>query len=94
MSRNTRQKLTMQQSAIVFTACAGLLTATIVSGESNQEALDEAKQESPHQQEIMKDPRREAMEEAERESPHQRELQELSGDPGEEALEEDKRERP
>ena len=84
----------LQRATILVVTCAGLLTATLATGESYQEALDEAERESPQQHERMQDPRREALEEAERESPHQREVQERSGSPYEEALQENQRERP
>ena len=94
MSKRGIQNAIMQRATIIVIACAGFMTATVVTGESYREALEEAENESPHQHERVEDPRREALEEAERESPHQRELQELSRDPREEALEANKRERP
>ena len=41
----------MQKAMISVIACAGLLTATVASGESYQDAMEEAERESPHQHE-------------------------------------------
>ena len=97
MNRNTKQKAVMRQTAIAFIACAGLLTANVVSADAYQDALKEAENESPHQRELeerSRSPSVEALEEAERESPHQRELQQRSRNPYEEDLQENQRERP
>lgn len=90
------QNAIIQRATIVVIACAGLMTSTVVSGKSYQEALEEAEHESPHQRELQersRSPREEALEEAECESPHQNELQKLSSNLREEALEANKRER-
>jgi hypothetical protein len=94
MRSRGKHNIFLQRAAIFVISCAGLLAATLASGESYQEALEEAERESPHQHERMQDPSREALEESERESPHQRDLQERSGSPYEEALQENQRERP
>jgi hypothetical protein len=94
MRSRGKHNVILQRAAILVISCAGLLTATLASGESYQEALEEAERESPHQHERMQDPRREALEESERESPHQRELEQRSRSPYEEALQENQQERP
>ena len=91
MSKSRKEKAVMQRSKIMGIAIAGLLTATVASGESYEGALEGAKRESLHQGENAKDPRREALEEAERESPHQGEN---AADPRRKALEEAERESP
>jgi hypothetical protein len=89
-----KHNVILQRTAILVISCAGLLTAPLASGESYQEALEEAERESPHQHERMQAPKGEALEESERESPHQRDLQERSRSPYEEAPQENQQERP
>jgi aconitase A len=72
MNRNTKQKAVMRQTAIAFIACAGLLTANVVSGDAYQDALKEAENESPHQRELQersRNPYEEDLQENQRERP-------------------------
>lgn len=91
MSKNNKPTAMLRRSSTAALCCAGLLNLSVAFSENYKEALDEAERESPHQNEVMQDPRREALKEVDRETPHQREL---SQDPVEEALEADKSERP